>query len=121
MDPKQLFFFAALYNWAFCISGLFFSPTILPLLLMEVPSNPVWLHLTWVLVGAFGLGYYRVSQDPTKNWAVVEMGTVGKLLVVLTGIVALYRGQISVLLFGGCVGDLVFAVFFFKHLQKMRV
>lgn len=72
------------------------------------------------MVLAFGMGYYLVSRDFSKNHAVVGMGVIGKVLVFL--ILGYYwmLGSISTLTALAGVGDLVFAVLFLGFLIKYK-
>jgi hypothetical protein len=81
---RVLFLAAAAFNLIAAAPFLFAAPQVARFLGMQpVPSDPLWVHLTAVLVLAFGWGYWRIARDPVGNRQVIHLGIVGKSLVVL--------------------------------------
>ncbi len=77
-------------------------------------------RLFWVLVIIFGVGYYVVSRDLTKNRAVVWMAVGGKLAVFMVWSDDYRIGAIqSAALIGG-TGDLMFTLIFLLFLWQTR-
>jgi hypothetical protein len=70
-------------------------------------------------VFGYGLGYYRVGNDPVRNRDIIKMGIFGKILVftLLTG--GWIKGVITILLAGAGAVDLVFAILFLRILIKL--
>jgi hypothetical protein len=77
-------------------------------------------RLFWVLVIIFGVGYYVISRDLTKNRAVIWMAVAGKLTVFSIWSYDYSIGAIQpAALFGG-VGDLIFTLIFLFFLWQTR-
>lgn len=125
---KKIFLIAAVWN----ISGglgavFFFEPSMTRMwgadYIQLFYDNRVALstyRLFWALVIIFGVGYFIVSRDLTKNRAVVWMAIAGKLTVF--GIWSYDYGIGAIkpaALFGG-TGDLMFALLFLHFLWHTR-
>jgi len=69
------------------------------------------------LAFVFGLGYYRVSRDLTKNYEIVKMGILGKLIVFIGLTWAGATGQVHWILIVPGIVDLVFAILYIEFLM----
>lgn len=113
---KNLFFIGAIWNWLGTLTFAFGYKLLLPLFNMELPRFPVFLLLFLGLAFVFGIGYYWVSRDITKNHDIVRLGIIGKLVVFVGLLWAGLIGQIAGILVGVGVVDLIFAILFIEFL-----
>lgn len=121
--PKQdyyrnMFLIGAIWNWA--VTGTFFFgyKLIFPVFNMALPVYPVFFLMLMGLCFIFGIGYYWVSRDLTKNHDIVRLGIAGKILVFLFLLWAVAVGQIHFIMIGAGIVDLVFAVLFIEFLKS---
>ena len=77
-------------------------------------------RLFWVLVIIFGIGYYIISRDLTKNRAVLWMAIAGKLAVFIIWSYDYSIGAIQPAALIGGIGDLVFTLIFLFFLWQTR-
>ena len=117
---KNLFFIGAIWNWLATLSFLLGYQWLFPLFKMDLPQYPVFLILFMGLAFIFGIGYYWVSRDISKNHDIVKMGILGKLFVFASLLWAAMTGQISWLLAGAGTGDLILAILFIEFLVFCR-
>ena len=68
----------------------------------------------------FGIGYYWVSKDIHQNHAVVKMGIIGKIIVFVGLTADAVAGNISILLVGPGIIDLIFAILFIEFLSTAK-
>ena len=82
---RVLFTCAALFNFCAGLPILLAMPWMAQVIGMRpVPDSPLLAHLFGVLVLVFGWGYWRAGRDPVTNRPIIQMGIVGKTLVVLS-------------------------------------
>jgi hypothetical protein len=115
---KNLFFIGALWNWS--AATLFFGLSIVNKELLtyyhDIPQTMLWYYCFLSAVFIFGLGYYWISKDVSRNRDIIKMGIIGKTMVFLMFLIYLFKGEITILLFlAGCV-DLIFTILFVKVL-----
>lgn len=77
-------------------------------------------RLFWALVIIFGVGYFIVSQDLTKNRAVIWMAVAGKLTVFIIWSYDYSIGAIQPAALIGGTGDLIFTLIFLLFLWQTR-
>ena len=82
-----------------------------------VPVDILYTDLFSALVLVFGIGYWRIGADPVHNRAIIEMGIVGKLLVVFIGYQHFFMGSTSLSFASLVTADLVWALFFWRYLH----
>ena len=80
---RKMFFIGAIWNWVATITLCFGYKALFPVYDMALPRYPVFLLMFSGLCFVFGLGYYWVSRDLSKNHGIVRMGIAGKLLVLV--------------------------------------
>jgi len=68
----------------------------------------------------FGLGYYWVSRDLSRNRDLVKLGVVGKPLVFVVFLGHAFIKEIPVLLVAPSVVDLLFGALFLEFLLRTR-
>ena len=117
---KKMFFVGAIWNWAATSTFIFGYKILFPLFGMELPGYPVFLMMFLGLCFVFGIGYYWVSRDLTKNHGIVKMGIIGKLIVFVGLSWAGITGQVHFILVGPGIVDLVFAILFIEFLNTYK-
>ena len=115
---RLMFRLAGLFNISVAIP-LWIAPVALSKLFgfEPVPTDILYTDLFAVLVLTFGIGYWRVGAEPARNRVMVEMGILGKLLVVLVGYQHFLAGTTSLPFATLVTGDLVWAFFFWRYLR----
>jgi energy-converting hydrogenase Eha subunit E len=115
---RLMFRLAGLFNVAVAIP-LWIAPVALSKLFgfEPVPTDILYTDLFAVLVITFGIGYWRIGADPVRNRVMVEMGIIGKLLVVLVGYQHFLAGTTSLPFAALVTGDLVWASLFWRYLS----
>ena len=113
---RKLFVAGAIWNWLAALSLTLGYKWYFPLFKMDLPQYPVFLILFLGLAFVFGIGYYWVSRDITKNHGIVKMGIIGKVFVFVVLLSAGMKGQVAWALVGGGAVDLAFAVLFIDFL-----
>jgi len=61
-----------------------------------------------------------VSQDLSKNYGIVKMGVLGKLLVFIGILWTSITGQVHIILLSAGIVDLVFAVLYIEFLKTAK-
>jgi hypothetical protein len=121
---KLVFVFKAWWNW--CITVLF-ALVERPLRRnwgLETSSDYSYQQLFLGLAFIFGIGYWQVSRDLTRNHDIVRLGIYGQVWVFVISVyyAFAYGGRDPVHLlsvFPGTV-DLVFAILFVRFLKATR-
>lgn len=117
---RWLFIVAAIWNWGAAVQFSFWHAPIFALLKMEPINHPSIMQLAMALVFAFGVAFYFVSRDISKNHDIVKVGIIEKLLAfVVFGYHYLF-GSLSVVIFLCGVVDLVFGILFLEFLMTMK-
>lgn len=117
---RKMFFIGAIWNWAATLSFALGYKMIFPLFGMKPPVYPVFFLLFLALAFLFGVGYFWVSLDLGQNHAIVKLGIVGKIVVFVGLTWAALAGNISLLLIGPGVVDLIFAILFIEFLASYK-
>jgi hypothetical protein len=114
--------------WTIGIGG---SVLVAPRWALEVfyhrdPATPD--PLLWMTTGdfgmgvlLFGLGYALVAVDPEKNRGFVQLGILGKVLVVLGMVQRFVSGVGTQWVLAAALADLVFAILYARFLWRTRV
>ena len=84
------------------------------------PVSAVDTQIFWVSVLFFGVGYWLVARDPSKNHGLVFIAAWGKAFVSVRWIWAYSQGVMTSFVLVGAVGDLVFAALFALFLMRAR-
>jgi hypothetical protein len=89
---------------------------------MRFPGIPdsISLQLLATCLFVFGLGYYWVSRDLSRNRDLVKLGVVGKPLVFLVFILHVLAREIPVLLALPSAVDLLFGMLFLEFLVRTQ-
>lgn len=120
-SQRNMFLFAALFNFTAAVVVGVFQATVLPLLGMGPLGSEVFLlHLFLAVVFVFGLGYLRVAMDVGENRDIVWLGLIGKLAVVALLLTHAVLGNVAWGLAALGLGDLLFAILFLRFLNETR-
>ncbi len=71
---KYIFLLKAAINWVESVVLLFADQWIRELLNLKPLANPEYLHLSVVLVFIFGIGYWWVGNDISRDRDIVKLG-----------------------------------------------
>lgn len=120
-----MFLFGAVFNLLVGFIGIFFYAFSVELFfgsraLTDSLVAAVFFRLFMGAVIVFGIGYYLVSRDLSKNRGIVWLGAASKLLIssVLGGLAIAGMASWTVIL--TLVPDSIFMVLFFVFLQRTR-
>jgi hypothetical protein len=119
---RALFGSAALFNFAVAAGLSLFRPLLAPLLGLEPVSgaNAAVFNVAAALVAVFGYAYWRAALDPVRYRPYIELGIIGKLVVVIVVCASWLAGSIDGRLPGLAGGDLLFAALFADYLRRTR-
>jgi hypothetical protein len=84
------------------------------------PPDTISLQLLASCLFVFGLGYYWVSRDLSRNRDLVKLGVIGKPLVFVVFFGRALAREISVLLVIPSTVDLLFGALFLEFLLRTR-
>jgi len=115
-----MFFVGAIWNWIVALSLLFGADAMRSLTGTTMPIDPLGKQLFSMCVIVFGLGYYIVSRDVSRNEGIVMLGIVGKLGVVAVFFQHAVAGDVPLVLLAPAMVDLVFAGLFAEFLWRGR-
>ncbi len=120
---KPLFYVAATYNIVAAVVALtaprfhtarFFGPDTA----FEGSVALLNTQAFWVSVLLFGVGYWMVARDPSKNHGIVLLAAIGKTYVFAIWAWHYAQGSMTAFALLGGIGDLLFAGIFAVFLWK---
>ena len=117
---RKLFLIGAIWNWMATLPLIFGYKILFPIYDMILPQYPVFLILFAGLCFIFGVGYYLVSRDLSKNHGIVWMGITGKIVVFVGFLWAAFIGQIHYVWIGAGIVDLIYAILFLEFLSTAK-
>lgn len=122
---SRFFLISALYNIIAAFNGMIFFEVMNKLLYglktkIEYGVTTFILRTFYTHVLVFGIGYYIVSRDPTRNRGIVWMGMLAKIPFFFAAIPYFLKKKITVLTFLLAFGDLVFGILFGLFLRNTR-
>ncbi len=115
---KWLFIIGALWNWAAGVQFFFWYDPIFARLNMQALNYPAIMQLAMSLVFVFGIGYYWVSKDLSKNHDIVKLGIIAKVIVFLIFSYHYLFGNMPLMIALCGVVDLIFAILFIEFLKS---
>lgn len=129
-DPtfSRIFQFAALFNLSFAIPGLLLPEFCSTLtygqeMVHSVFSNYYaygFYNIFWGAVLVFGIGYWIVSRDVTKNRGIVWMAVMGKTVFFIFFAYSYFTKRATILALLGGTCDLIFTFVFLAFLWQTR-
>lgn len=119
---KKFFFIAALYNLGLGFTHLVVYSRIAAIIDMptQLREPDVFSQMAILLAMVFGVGYYMVSKDLYAHMGIVLLGIMGKIAVFLLFLYHLICSGLPVPFFLIGVGDLIFALLFWRFLIFAR-
>ena len=117
---KRLFQVGAIWNIAAGIEMLLFQEMIFNFLGMAPLGHPIFYQFFCLAVLLFGIGYWLVSRDLTRNHDIVRLGVAGKVLVFGFTLYHAGIGRLPWLWVITGFGDLLFAGLFIHFLIAFR-
>ena len=127
-DPtrfRSVFYLAAVWNLSAAAGALLFPQYHAELffgspLAVATPAAVLNSQIVWVSVAFFGVGYWMVAREPTRNHGLILVATLGKIYVGLRWIWAFGQGIVTPFAVVGAAGDLMFASIFAIFLLKAK-
>jgi hypothetical protein len=119
---RWLFITAAIWNLLSAVAALFVltDSSFRRVLGFPGTADTISLQLLAACLFVFGLGYYWVSRDLSRNRDLVKLGVIGKPLVFLIFFGHALVKEIPVLLVAPSAVDLLFGVLFLEFLLRTR-
>ncbi len=118
---KKMFLVGAIWNWTATLIFMLGYKILFPVFDMELPRYPVFLIVFLGLAFVFGIGYFWVSKDISRNHDIVRLGIIGKLFVFVLLSWGGISKQIHMILIGPGVMDLIFAILFLEFLRTHKL
>jgi hypothetical protein len=118
-----MFLVAALWNWILAIVFLILpriDESYFTTVGLVIPNTLLWLDSFSGLIIAFGIGFYLVSKDMSKNHGLIQMAVFEKFLVFIVGAGWFFFGQASMLVVLVVFVDLIFGFLFIESLLAIR-
>ena len=115
---KRMFIGAAVWNWGGALPLCFAHTWTYERLGMTLPPSPVFDQSFAALVFVFGLGYLRVSHDLRFGQEIVRLGSLAKLLLVITHAWWAVQGNIPLTMLAPGIIDMIFVLLFFEYLRN---
>ncbi|MBF0102714.1 MAG: hypothetical protein HQK77_17575 [Desulfobacterales bacterium] len=109
---KKLFYVGAIWNCSIAFFSLFFYKPLFYFFHMAIPDPPVWLFLFLGAVVVFGLGYFWVGIDLTRNDGIVKMGIIGKIGFFSMTVYSVFTSVFHPIMLLPATIDIVFAILF---------
>ena len=120
---KNLFLISAIWNLIVGLVFIVLSPladSLTTMFGMEVLPSLVFYHSFFGIVAVFGIGYYLVARDITKNHGIVVLGTITKLYVFILYLIYFILGYSNFLPILFVIVDLIFACLFVEFLISFK-
>jgi len=118
-----MFIIGAFFNWINAFSFLIlsiFDPSIFSVFGSAYPPTLFFLHALLGLIITFGIGYFIVGLDITKNQGVVILGVISKLVFFSCCVIYFLLGDLLIIIVILGFGDFVFAMLFLEFLIKYK-
>jgi hypothetical protein len=80
------------------------------------PSSRIWYDLFFGAVVIFGIGYYMVGRDITRNQDIVKLAVIGKFGVFLMVLNYLILGDVNIFMLLLASVDLIYGFLFLEFL-----
>jgi hypothetical protein len=113
---RLMFLAAALWNALAAVAVLF----LINKGNLRTPLEAISQELLAAWLATFGLGYYWVNRDLSKNYDLVRLGAMGTLLVFVVFFGHLILGNITLRLVLPSLVDLLFGILFLEFLACFK-
>jgi len=111
-----LFYVSAIFNWVAALTLLFGDSFLRSLTDTEITFDPLSKQLFCGCVAVFGIGYWIVARDISRNRGLVWIGIIGKLMVISVLYAHAIAGSAPYSLASLSLVDLVFTGLFVEFL-----
>ncbi len=127
MDKKSYYrgmlFVAALWNIGAGLPILIasmFTEALFPIFGMSVPNNLMWLQFSLSIIIVWGIGYYLVSRNISRNHWILILGILVKAAYFFIGLIYLMSGEVNFLFLSTGIVDLIFVALFIEFLMNYK-
>jgi len=121
---KWLFIVGAIFNWtmatSFTLLSIFFYSTIFTLFGSVAPTTLFFLHSLLGLIAVYGIGYFIVGLDITKNRGIVYLGILSKLAFFTYCLIYYLLGDLTIVIVILGSFDFFFACLFIEFLLTQK-
>jgi hypothetical protein len=121
---KWLFIVGAIFNWimatSFTLLSIFFYSTIFSLFGSVAPTTLFFLHSLLGLIAVYGIGYFIVGLDITKNRGIVYLGILSKLTFFSYCLIYYLLGDLTIIIVILGSFDFFFACLFIEFLLTQK-
>lgn len=121
---KWMFKISAIFNWLMAISftllSIFLYSTIFTLFGSSAPPTLFFLHSLLGLIAVYGIGYFIVGLDITKNRGIVYLGILSKLAFFSYCLIYYLIGQLTLIIVILGSFDFFFACLFIEFLLTQK-
>ena len=118
---RKMFLAGAIWNWIAAASLFVPDDVARTLIGASLPIDPIGKQIFGAFVIVFGIGYYIVSTDISRNEGIVVIGIIGKSLMFALFIFHVLRDDIAIVLAVPITIDLIFAILFAEFLWRGRM
>jgi hypothetical protein len=116
---QRMFYAAAIFNWIAAATVIFGAST-LQSLGITTPFDPIGGQAFGIFAAVFGLGYYLVGRDITRNEGIVTLGIVGKALIFALFWAHAIAGQVQYSIAMMTISDAIFGILFVEFMLHGR-
>ncbi|TFG09713.1 hypothetical protein EU538_04145 [Candidatus Thorarchaeota archaeon] len=116
---EWLFKVGAVFNWIMAVSFLVGSVAVADIFALFGTTDPptlFFLHALLGLIFVYGIGYYMVGQDITKNRGIVWLGVLSKLTFFAFCVIYFLLGDLSLIIVVFGSFDFFFACLFLEYI-----
>jgi hypothetical protein len=117
---KNLFRFAAVFNWIAGLPLLLAPAIMLASLGVQPPADLTFHRLSGLLIAFFGAVYWIIARDPVRYRSLAKLGLAGKACVFALFAEGWIAGRVPTGPAGLAVGDLLFGFAFAAALWATR-
>lgn len=120
---RTLFLFAAVWNFAGSLPGLFDSAGMFEREFGRALSDPVLVQVyrgAWGTAFLYGFGFLMAARAPQRHAGIVLMGGVGKALFALNLLYMHLQGWTSPFAIVVILGDVVFVALFIVYFMTLK-
>ena len=122
MDRDQyyrlMFYASAIWNWTATLTFLFGESMVRSITGATIAFDPMSKQLFCGCVLAFGIGYWIVARDISRNRGIVWIGIIGKLMVVVVFFGHAIAGTVPYAFAAPTIIDVVFVGLFAEFLAN---
>ena len=121
---KWLFIIGAVFNWimaaGFTLLSIIFYSSIFSLFGTSPPPTLFFLHALLALIAVYGIGYFIVGLDITKNRGIVWLGILSKMAFFFYCCIFYLLGDLKFIIVPLGFLDFIFACLFIEFLINFK-